>query len=102
MQAIADFTKEPLEEVKQLRARKAKGRYTLREKVNGDCVYLGAGKGCTIYEIRPVQCRTWPFWESTVGTPEDWEETKKVCPGSGHGDLISPEEITMRLKQLRL
>lgn len=102
MQAIADFTKEPLEEVKQLKARKAKGRYTLREKANGDCVYLGEGKGCTIYEVRPVQCRTWPFWESTVGTPEDWEETKKVCPGSGQGDLISSEEITMRLKQLRL
>lgn len=102
MQAIANFTREPLEEVKQLKARKAKGRFTLREKTNGDCVYLSEGKGCTIYKVRPVQCRTWPFWESTVGTPEDWEETKKVCPGSGQGVLISSEEITMRLKQLRL
>lgn len=102
MRAIAEFTGEPLEEIKQLRTRKAKGRHTLREKANGDCVYLEKGRGCTIYEVRPVQCRTWPFWESTVGTPQAWEETKKVCPGSGQGQLISSEEITIRLKQLRL
>src|SRR4051794_3213394 len=34
---------------------------TLREKANGDCVFFKAGTGCTIYTVRPRQCRTWPF-----------------------------------------
>ena len=37
-----------------------------------------------------------------VKTPEDWERTCEVCPGSGHGDLIPAEEITRRLKVIKL
>ena len=77
-------------------------RRTLREKANGDCVFYDRGQGCTIYSVRPRQCRTWPFWESNVATPEAWEETCKVCPGSGQGDLISEEEITRRVKVIRV
>jgi Fe-S-cluster containining protein len=75
---------------------------TLREKPNGDCVFFERDVGCTIYEARPRQCRTWPFWESNVKTPEAWERTKKVCPGSGQGELIPAEEITRRLKVIKL
>ena len=75
---------------------------TLREKANGDCVFYERGRGCTIYPVRPRQCRTWPFWESNVLTPEDWERTQAVCPGSGRGELIPAEEITRRLKVIRL
>ena len=100
--AICNFTGEKPEEFKSLRARKYRSQYTLREKANGDCVYYEKGKGCEIYPVRPAQCQTWPFWESRAGTPEAWEETCRICPGSGKGDLISPEEITKRLKKIRI
>ena len=100
--AIADFRGESVEEVTGLHTRLAKRGRTLREKANGDCVFYDREKGCTVYPVRPRQCRTWPFWESNVATPEAWEATCQVCPGSGQGDLISPEEIISRLKVIRL
>lgn len=100
--AIAKFLGQPLREVRDLFARKSRGRITLRERVNGDCIFFDQTKGCTIYPVRPAQCRTWPFWESNVATPEDWERTCRVCPGSGTGEVIPVEEITRRLKIIKM
>jgi Fe-S-cluster containining protein len=101
--AIADFLGEKLEEVEALHTRRTtRGRRTLREKANGDCVYYDRQAGCTVYSVRPAQCRTWPFWESNVVNPEQWERTCEACPGSGQGELISAEEITRRVKIIRI
>jgi Fe-S-cluster containining protein len=100
--AIAAFRGEPVAEVTGLYTRRAKGRRTLREKADGDCVFYDREKGCTIYPVRPPQCRTWPFWESNVESPEAWERTVRDCPGSGEGELIPAEEITRRVKVIRL
>ncbi len=102
MQAIADFLGEPLEQVVGFYTKMASRGRSLREKGNGDCVFYDRQRGCTIYGIRPRQCRTWPFWESNVQSPEDWEKTCAVCPGSGQGELIPAEEITRRLNIIRL
>ena len=102
MRAIAAFLGDPLEQATALNSRLASRGRTLREKANGDCVFYDRSRGCTIYPVRPRQCRTWPFWASNVDTPEDWERTCKVCPGSGQGELISPEEITRRVHVIRL
>jgi Fe-S-cluster containining protein len=100
--AIAEFLGEPIEEVRGLTTRGTMRGRTLREKANGDCVFYEKGKGCTIYPVRPAQCRTWPFWESNVASPETWRQTCDVCPGSGRGELIPAEEITRRLNIIRL
>jgi Fe-S-cluster containining protein len=100
--AIAAFRKEPVEEVRGLHTRKTKGRRTLREKENGDCVFYDRAKGCTVYPVRPAQCRTWPFWDSNLETPEAWDRTTQICPGSGTGELIPVEEIGRRLKVIKM
>ena len=100
--AIAAHLGEPVEEVRALHTRRARGRRTVREKANGDCVFFERGTGCTVYPVRPAQCRTWPFWESNVETPADWERTKRACPGSGRGELIPVEEITRRLRVVKV
>lgn len=101
--AIAEFLGEKADEVEKLHTRRTtRGRRTLREKVNGDCVYFDRQAGCTIYSVRPAQCRTWPFWESNVVTPEEWKRTCEICPGSGQGELISAEEITRRVKIIKM
>ena len=47
------------------------------------CAFLGPDRRCTIYEVRPVQCRTWPFWEINLAFPGAWKENvTSVCPGS--------------------
>ena len=100
--AIAAQRGETLDEVKALYTRWTNRGRTLREKSNGDCVFYDQNQGCTVYTVRPPQCRTWPFWDSNVATPETWQRTCEVCPGSGQGELISAEEITLRLKIIRL
>jgi Fe-S-cluster containining protein len=100
--AIAAFLGQPVAAVRELYTRKARGKRTLREKANGDCVFFERGKGCTVYKVRPPQCRTWPFWESNVETPEAWKKTCETCPGSGQGELIPVEEISRRLKVIRM
>ena len=100
--AIAAYRAERVEEVTRLYTRTGHRGPTLREKANGDCVFYDPGQGCTIYPVRPRQCRTWPFWESNLETPETWEQTTQICPGSGRGELIPAEEITRRMKVIRI
>jgi Fe-S-cluster containining protein len=102
LQALAEFRGEPVEETRERYTRWTSRGRTLREKTNGDCVFYDRHAGCTVYPVRPAQCRTWPFWESNLATQEDWEHTCKVCPGSGQGELIPVEEITRRVKVIRI
>jgi hypothetical protein len=64
----------------------------LIEKANYDCVFWKPG-GCTIYEARPLQCRSFPFWHEFVYDRSRWEELSRSCPGIGSGPLHSAEEI---------
>ena len=100
--AIAAFRQEDAAVTRGLYVHLAHRGSSLREKLNGDCVFYDKEAGCTIYPVRPRQCRTWPFWESNTRTPEAWEHTCEICPGAGNGDLISAEEITSRLKAIKL
>lgn len=78
-------------------------RKSLVEFENGDCVFFdGQSRRCTVYEDRPRQCRTWPFWESTVRSEQAWRDTCEACPGSGKGKLYSLNEINERLRVIRI
>lgn len=59
---------------------------------NPDCMFL-ANKRCSVYEARPTQCRTWPFWPEVMN-PKSWgKEVASFCPGVGKGQLWSKTEI---------
>ena len=74
--------------------RKVGIRKSLREHKDGACVLFDRdSRKCTVYEQRPRQCRTWPFWESNLRTPEAWADTCAICPGSGEGKLHQLAEI---------
>lgn len=56
-------------------------RKSLRELPGGNCVLFDSRTHtCRVYNARPRQCRTWPFWRSNLRTPEAWEETCRHCP----------------------
>lgn len=67
-------------------------RLSLTEKDNYDCIFWRDG-GCSVYQGRPLQCRTYPFWTSNLESPEDWELLKAGCPGADRGRLYSAAEI---------
>jgi Fe-S-cluster containining protein len=102
VQAIAEFRSEPLEQVVGLYTRREGNRRSLKEKANNECIFFERDVGCTIYPVRPRQCRTWPFWEVNTRSPEDWSATAKACPGCNQGELIPAEEITRRVKVIRI
>jgi Fe-S-cluster containining protein len=99
---IADYRRERRAEVEGLYTRLVGSKRSLRERANGDCVFYDRRAGCTVYPVRPRQCRTWPFWESNVHTPETWQQTCAVCPGAGQGELIPAEEIARRLRVIAI
>lgn len=69
-------------------------RRSLVERANYDCVFLDPQtRKCRVYEDRPRQCRTWPFWNSNIKSPETWKATCEACPGSGQGKLYTIEQI---------
>lgn len=77
----------------QLVWRGGEQKRTLLEKPGGDCVFFRRGVGCTVYEQRPKQCRTWPFWGRIVASREDWDDSARECPGMNRGALHPPEHI---------
>lgn len=69
-------------------------RESLIEYSDGDCIFLDPEtRGCMVYASRPIQCRTWPFWNSNLESPSSWQKTCEVCPGSGKGKLYNLEHI---------
>lgn len=73
---------------------------SLVEYPDGDCILLDPEtRRCTVYEARPIQCRTWPFWDSNLKRKRDWQETCEVCPGAGTGRLYSLEAIEHARKE---
>jgi len=92
-------------------AEKAEGKWTLKNVRNAegeyDCVFLkplpGGKRGCGLYEVRPQQCRTWPFWSGVLRSKKSWERVAKRCPGmtngnSGEGRFYPASEIRIILK----
>ncbi|MEA1918996.1 MAG: YkgJ family cysteine cluster protein [Campylobacterota bacterium] len=57
-------------------------KFSLQEKKVGDsydCIFFERENGgCRIYEARPMQCRTFPFWDYYKNRVE---ELKRECPG---------------------
>lgn len=78
-------------------------RKSLVEYSNGDCVFFdGKARKCTVYNARPRQCRTWPFWHSNTETKEAWKQTCESCPGSGKGKLYPVEHILHQIAVFKL
>jgi Fe-S-cluster containining protein len=59
----------------------------LRKPRASQCHFLQEG-GCSVHEVKPVQCRTYPFWPELVENRKAWKEEGARCPGIGKGGLI--------------
>lgn len=75
----------------------SKGGYSLIEKENYDCIFFDKSKGCTVYEARPIQCKTYPFWPENMINKNEWNRLKRLCPGVNQKNLISFIEIEEKL-----
>lgn len=70
-----------------------------------DCVFLDresvVGKAvCGLYEARPMQCRTWPFWPGNLKSRDAWARAGRTCPGIDHGDLHEPRVVQLTVESM--
>ncbi len=89
MQRISAFLNMEFDAFTRRYVRQVRGGFSLVEKPDYDCVFLKRAGGkamCGIYPVRPGQCRTWPFWNQNLQTPEHWTHAAGRCPGMCDGD----------------
>ena len=78
-------------EFRERYTRRVGRRVSLIEKENADCIFLESnGDGvnhCRVYDARPMQCRTWPFWSTNLTSARAWALAGRRCPGVNRGRL---------------
>lgn len=83
MVAIASFIGIDVSEFIDSYLRKVGYRYSIKELKKNDnyaCLFFDVEKnGCGIYDVRPEQCRTYPFWPFFKENPD---VVVKECPGA--------------------
>ncbi len=109
MQAMADYLNSDVEQFCQQYAHRINGRWSLNEQWNNqvkgyDCVFLRRdqnGKAvCSIYPVRPAQCRAWPFWPENLKSNRAWRRAAVHCPGINRG--MAGQGKFYRLEQIRV
>lgn len=110
---VAEHLKLSPETVVEKYCRKINGRFSFKERRNRgsyDCVFLeerqvthrpaGADRDittsvrvCSIYPVRPLQCRTWPFWDSNLHSPVAWDAAGRRCPGMNQGRKFTLRQV---------
>ncbi len=109
-QALADRLGLPLAEFLDRYTHQLSVGRSLIEKLTPhghDCVFLDRtrvpGKAvCGVYEDRPAQCRTWPFWPSNLASRASWERAKRTCPGIDRGTLVPVHEIRIQRDRVKI
>ena len=74
------------------------GVWKLKDGPSDNCPFL-VGRKCGVYEARPSQCRTWPFWPELMNARTWDEDVASFCPGVGRGRLWSPAEIDVEVQR---
>lgn len=77
---------------------KEDGVYHLIDGQDGKCLFL-KDKRCQVYEGRPTQCRTWPFWPEVMDSKIWQKEVASFCPGVGQGHPWPKQKIEDMLKE---
>ena len=76
------------------------GRPSFVERPNGDCIFYRADEArCSVYLVRPSQCRLFPFWPEVMRSEAGWASYARSCPGMNDGRLYSAREIEALLRE---
>jgi uncharacterized protein len=110
---LAQFLKISRKKLLEKYCRKIGSQFSLKESRHPqhggyDCVFVKeipaersdasqqvthARRICSIYSVRPLQCRTWPFWEGNLASPKAWALAAKKCHGMNRGKTFDRKKI---------
>jgi len=75
------------------------GHYALLDGPGGDCIFLH-GKHCRVYEDRPMQCRTFPWWPANLSSSQSWRNAAEHCEGiRADAPVVGADQIERDLKR---
>jgi len=69
---------------------------SIKSTEKGPCIFYD--QGCSIYPVRPIQCRTFPFWRDILKSKVRWDQTAETCQGINSGKLWDKESIKKFMK----
>ena len=101
IEKISLFLKITPKEFLQKYARQIGDKISLKETTPlFDCIFL-KDKKCLIYEVRPKQCKNYPFWKHILVSKDRWDKEALVCEGINEKAPIIPfTEIEKKLKEV--
>ncbi|MHC4942380.1 MAG: YkgJ family cysteine cluster protein [Planctomycetota bacterium] len=100
VQRIMKFLDIPRKEFMRNHCSRLEGRTIIKFK-DGVCS-LAEDNLCSVYRVRPVQCRAWPFWVENLDEWVWYEEVASICPGANRGKLYSKQEIEKIAKEAHI
>ena len=97
---LAEFFKMTTREFTKMYCARTDGYYHLVENGSPDCIYLSEKK-CTVYEARPTQCRTWPFWPENMSAKAGVAQFSRFVLVSEKESSIQRNSLANRSKSKR-
>lgn len=64
------------------------GERVLASGKDARCIFLDDSGQCRVYSVRPLQCRTYPFWPELTGSARAWNSEARRCEGINRGAVI--------------
>jgi hypothetical protein len=60
----------------------------IRKLRHTECPFLLAD-GCSVHEVKPLQCSSFPFWPEILGSAGERRQIAAYCPGLNQGPLVN-------------
>lgn len=73
------------------------GDTVLSCQADGRCIFLQDDSRCRIYPVRPLQCRTYPFWPEITHSKAAWQREARRCEGIDRGPVVPVARIRRML-----
>lgn len=91
-------------------ARREGEGWSLREVRRGedhDCIFLRQDpatgrRECSIYPVRPTQCRTWPFWPDNLRSRRAYAAAARRTPCTGMLNGLERRGTFVPVEQIRI
>jgi uncharacterized protein len=97
---ISEFLNMTLTEFETRYVYSTKNVSRLRVPRHSVCPFLSSS-GCTIHPVKPIQCRTFPFWPELLDDNKEWNKTAKWCPGIGKGPHVPVEHVRISAQEMK-